>query len=64
MKSNTPARDRRDLLKMLVAAPIAATAVAAVATPALASEGKAAEADTNYRETDHVRRYYASLRGL
>ncbi|QIZ78308.1 formate dehydrogenase [Ferrimonas lipolytica] len=62
MKSHTPARDRRDLLKLLVSAPIAATAVAAA--PAQAQATVASESKTaNYSETDHVRRYYATLRG-
>ncbi|MFI3244940.1 MAG: formate dehydrogenase [Ferrimonas sp.] len=64
MKSTTPARERRDLLKLLVSAPIAAAAVAVIPTQAQAATGSAApnHADS-YRETDHVRRYYATLRG-
>ncbi|WP_298440774.1 formate dehydrogenase [uncultured Ferrimonas sp.] len=63
MKSNSPARDRRDLLKLLVSAPIAATAVAAAPAQAKVAAPSAADQSANYRETDHVRRYYATLRG-
>ncbi len=61
MKDHNINQDRRGLLKTLAMAPVAGAAVAA--TPALA-ESKPVEAKTEgYRETDHVRRYYATLRG-
>ncbi|TKB56166.1 twin-arginine translocation signal domain-containing protein [Ferrimonas aestuarii] len=54
--------ERRNLLKALAVAP-AAAGVVAVATPAAAAD-KADVKQSGYKETDHVRSYYASLRGL
>ncbi|TKB51076.1 twin-arginine translocation signal domain-containing protein [Ferrimonas sediminicola] len=53
---------RRGLLKALAMAP-AAAGLAAVATPSKAEDSRTQSAAEGYRETDHIRRYYASLRG-
>ncbi|BDY06892.1 MULTISPECIES: twin-arginine translocation signal domain-containing protein [Ferrimonas] len=53
---------RRGLLKALAMAP-AAAGLATVAAPSKAETGRPQEAVQGYQETDHIRRYYASLRG-
>ncbi|GAA5187034.1 formate dehydrogenase [Ferrimonas gelatinilytica] len=61
MKSTKTNLERRGLLKAMAMAPVAGAAVAAA--PATASTTAVAADKQGYRETDHVRRYYASLRG-
>ncbi|GAA4878695.1 formate dehydrogenase [Ferrimonas pelagia] len=61
MKTTKTNLERRGLLKALAVAPVAGVAVAAA--PAVASDAAEAKGKQGYRETDHVRRYYASLRG-
>ncbi|WP_342663216.1 twin-arginine translocation signal domain-containing protein [Ferrimonas kyonanensis] len=62
MKHNNTNLERRGLLKALAMAP-AAAGVAAIATPVAATSAKAEAKHSGYKETDHVRSYYASLRG-
>ncbi|SHI02392.1 hypothetical protein [Ferrimonas marina] len=61
MKTTKTNLERRGLLKALAVAPIAGAAVAAA--PAFANTASTATGKQGYRETEHVRRYYASLRG-
>ncbi len=61
MKSTKTNLERRGLLKAMAMAPVAGAAVAAA--PASASTPSVEADKQGYRETDHVRRYYASLRG-
>lgn len=63
MKKQASDMGRRQLLKAL-ALGSAAGVVATVSTQALAAAPTTAPAtpkSENYRETDHIRRYYASL---
>ncbi|MCL1144255.1 formate dehydrogenase [Shewanella gaetbuli] len=62
MKKQASDMGRRQVLKTL-ALGSAAGAVASVSAPALAAAPKAADApqSSNYRETEHIRNYYASL---
>jgi nitrous oxide reductase len=52
---------RRDLLKLVGLAPAAAAAVVAGAAPAKA-DAAAPEAADGYRESAHIRKYYAAAR--
>ncbi|MBY5993354.1 formate dehydrogenase [Ferrimonas balearica] len=61
MKQNKTNLERRGLLKALAMAPVAGAAIAAA--PAAASVATSATDKQGYRETDHVRRYYAAARG-
>ncbi|WP_417344568.1 twin-arginine translocation signal domain-containing protein [Ferrimonas sp.] len=63
--TNKTQQARRAFLKNLGMGTVAAgAAVAVTSTQAVAAtEEKRAESDKAYRETDHVRSYYASLRG-
>ncbi|ABI40782.1 twin-arginine translocation signal domain-containing protein [Shewanella bicestrii] len=63
MKKQASDMGRRQLLKAL-ALGSAAGAVATVSSQALAATPTVAPSETksdNYRETDHIRNYYASL---
>lgn len=62
MKKQASDMGRRQMLKAL-ALGSAAGAVASVSAPALAASPKATQASesSNYRETEHIRNYYASL---
>ncbi|GAA0791076.1 formate dehydrogenase [Shewanella sp. ULN5] len=62
MKKQASDMGRRQMLKAL-ALGSAAGAVASVSAPALAASPKATQASesNNYRETEHIRNYYASL---
>ncbi|WP_417762416.1 formate dehydrogenase [Shewanella sp.] len=64
MTQSTPDLSRRSLLKALTVGSAAGAAV--IATGAVASEPKSEEKQTvkanGYRETEHIRHYYNSLR--
>jgi len=63
MKKQASDMGRRQMLKAL-ALGTAAGAVASVSAPALAQVTKPSTEEptgTNYRETEHIRNYYASL---
>ena len=62
MKKQASDMGRRQMLKAL-ALGSAAGAVASVSAPALAASPKATTepSSNNYRETEHIRNYYASL---
>lgn len=56
-------RSRRGFLKVgLVGASAAAAATGAAVAPAAASESEAEQKKARYKETDHVKKYYATNR--
>lgn len=62
MKKQASDMGRRQMLKALALGSVAG-AVASVSAPALAASPKATDepSSDNYRETEHIRNYYASL---
>ncbi|TKB54991.1 formate dehydrogenase [Ferrimonas aestuarii] len=63
--SNKPQQARRAFLKNLGKGTVAAGAAAAVSTQAFAAPTSPAESKkaSGYQESEHVRNYYATLRG-
>ncbi|WP_372873226.1 formate dehydrogenase [Shewanella sp.] len=63
MKVTPSSAERRAFLKAMAMGSVAGVAVAATGTAVAKPIEHAETADQGYHETDHIRRYYASLRG-